>query len=152
MVKKIPNILKILSSNYCRLVFVVSFFVGYLLLPEIVFHTANRVLALFYLLVFSSLMTCVIRNVKEKIGMAQRRKSSFLGTIAIIIGFSAFQFCGISAPVCGASIGVGFLSVIFPNFLSRFFLDNGELIIYLSIIAQLAALHYIGCLKMDNKK
>ncbi len=145
------HLISLFKSNYCRIVFVASFFLGYFLLPGTVFHHTSRFLALVYLLVFASLMTCIVRSVKEKINLARKHKGSVLGTIAAILGFSAFQFCGVAAPVCGFSVGAGIVSAIFPSFLNSFFTENGVVIVYVSIGVQLVALYYLGCFRMQLK-
>lgn len=138
---------KTLKSNYCKAVFTLAFFLGYFLLPEAIFHNTNRFLAIVYLLVFASLVTCVVRTIKEDIQLAHKNKSSILGTVAAILGFSAFQFCGVAAPVCGISIGAGIVSALFPNFLHTFFTDHAFTVIYISIAIQLAALIHLKCWK-----
>jgi hypothetical protein len=139
-------LLKLLEGNICRIVFVSSFFLAYFLLPEAVFHHANRVLAIIYLLTFASLMTCTVRTIREKAGAARKSGASILGIIAAVIGISAFQVCGISAPVCGMSVGIGVVSAIFPSFLVSALEAYGSWLIYLSIIVQLLALYFLKCL------
>jgi len=140
-------LLKLLNANTCRIVFVTSFFLAYFLLPEAVFHHANRILAIIYLLTFASLMTCTVRTIRVRVGVARKNGASVFGIIAAVIGISAFQVCGMSAPVCGMSVGIGVVSAIFPSFLVSTLEAYGSLLIYLSIIAQLVALFFLKCLK-----
>lgn len=144
-------LLKILKSNYCKAIFVVSFFLGYFLLPEEVFYNVNRILALIYLLTFASLMTCVVRGLKEEINIAHKNKASVLGIISAVVGFAAFHACGIAAPICGMSAGLGIVALVFPNFLYSFLVDNGYLVIYFSLFIQLGAILSLKCLSRNHK-
>ena len=107
-------IIAVLKSKYCEIVFLVSFFLSYFLIPKNVFHGWNQLLAYAFMLVFALTTTCIIRNIKEKILLARTYKSSILGIIAVALGLAALQVCGANAPVCGAAVGVGILSSIFP--------------------------------------
>lgn len=140
------SITKILKSHYCKFVFIISFFGGYFLLPEAIFHNQNRLLAIVYLFVFASLITCVVKSIKERVKLAQKSKSSVIGAVAAILGFSAFHFCGVAAPMCGITVGSGIVALIFPQLMYNFFEQHGFVIIYLSIIIQIAALFHLKCI------
>jgi hypothetical protein len=143
-------LLKLLHSNYCKIVFVLSFWGAYYLLPGEVYHSVNGFVAMFYLLLFAFLMTCVVRNVKERAILAHRNKASILGIAAASLGFVAFHVCGIAAPVCGASAALGIAALAFPAFVHNFLLDNGYLVIYTSIVIQIAVLLYMGCFRIKH--
>lgn len=143
-------LVKLLHSNYCKIVFVSSFFLAYYLLPGEVYYSVNRFIAMFYLLLFAFLMTCVVRTVKERAVMAHHNKASILGIIAASLGFVAFHVCGIAAPVCGASAALGVVALAFPQFLHNFLMDNGYLVIYSSIVIQIVVLIYMGCFRIKN--
>lgn len=134
-----------MSSTYCRVVFLVSLFLSYFLLPPRVFVGANLYIAIIFMLVFSFSITCLVRNIKEKIVLARTYKTSIFSLILSILGFSAFQVCGVNAGLCTASVGAGIIGAIFPGFLVIFLNNYGHFLIWLSIILQLIALYYMNC-------
>ncbi len=94
---------------------------------------------------FALTLTCLARNIKEKVVLAKTYKSSILGIIATALGLSVLQVCGVGAPVCGASIGAGIVSLFFPSFALNFFEKYSIYIIIGSIIIQIIALYYMRC-------
>ena len=141
----------LMKSNYCRIIFLLGFLGAYFMLPEAVFHHTNRLLAIFYMLSFAVLLTCIVRSIKEKVNLAHRGGASWLGIIGAVLGISAFQVCGIGAPVCGMSVGLGVLSTIFPSFMVGFLMDYGMIIIYFSLFIQLLAIWFLGCFKISKQ-
>lgn len=139
----------VLKSKYCELVFVISFFLSYFLIPKNVFYGWNQLLAYAFMLVFALTTTCIVRNIKEKILLARTYKSSILGIIAVALGLAALQVCGVNAPVCGAAVGIGILSSIFPaifvNLMAKPSIHLGMILI--SIVFQLVALYFMNCWK-----
>ncbi len=67
------------------------------------------------MITFSLVLTCFVRAIKEKIIHRGKNKHSLLGLLAAVFGVSAFQVCGIGAPVCSATLGAWILSIIFPS-------------------------------------
>jgi len=156
-VDSMNNLLYTLKSKYCIGVFAVSLILGYISVPKSVFYGIYLIFAGIFIISFALTLTCVVRNVKEKIVLARTYKSSLVGIIATGVGLAALQVCGVGAPVCGATVGLGILSAIFPiafvDILSKYSLE----IIVVSIIFQLGALYFmncfeqIGCVKNTRK-
>ena len=141
----------ILKSNYCKLTFVLSIFIISLLIPKTLFYKAYTLLAITFILSSSMLITCIVKTIKERINLAKSKGTSFLGILSILIGFSAMQVCTIGAPICGASIGAGFLALLFPNFAFNLLEKYSVLIIFISLIIQIIALYFMGCLTQKIK-
>jgi len=144
-------LLNLLKCKSCKFVFVFGFFLAYYLLPEAIFHQTSRILALIYMLVFAMLLMCMTRTVKNRVQLARKSGVSMLGIIGAVIGISAFQVCGIGAPVCGMTVGMGVLSTIFPGFMINFLTDYGDVLIYFSLATQLLALYFLKCFKIDAR-
>jgi hypothetical protein len=96
---------------------------------------------------FSLTISCIVRNIKEKIKLAKTYKSSIIGLISTIIGLSALQVCGIGAPICGATIGFGFLATIFPSLFLNMSNSFAIFLVIFSIILQIVALYFMNCFK-----
>ena len=137
----------IFKSKYCLIVFILSLFLGYSLVPKAVFYGWYTILAIIFITLFALSITCIIRNVKEKILLAKTYKSSVIGIIATAVGIVALQTCGVGAPVCGAAVGLGIVSSIFPSVLvwkiSKYAID----LMVISIAFQLLALYFMNCFK-----
>jgi len=140
----------IFKSKYCLIVFAISLFLSYFLIPKTVFYGWYKILAYTFMISFSLTITCIIRNVKEKILLAKTYKSSVIGIIATALGLTALQVCGVGAPVCGAAVGLGILSSIFPTVFVDVMSKYAVHIIVLSIIFQLVALYFMNCFKEVN--
>jgi len=138
-------ILKIMGSIYCKIVFILSFIISYFLLPENIFVGIHKYIALAFMFTFSFSIACIVRNIKEKVVLAHTYKTSVVSLILSILGFSAFQVCGINAGMCTATVGMGVVSTIFPGFFVLFLEDYGHLIIWLSVIAQIIGLYFMKC-------
>lgn len=147
---KEPYLLYILRSSYCKSVLILSLIGSYFLIPNKVFYGYGYFLAGVFMLVFSFSITCIVRNIKEKIKLSHTYKTSIFSLFLGIVGISAFQVCGIGAPVCGATIGLGVIFAIFPAFFIDFLTDYSYAIIILSIIMQLFALNFMKCLIVEE--
>ena len=145
------NFKKVFQSNYCKSVFLITFIGSYFLIPDTVFNGVYYVLAITFMTTFALTLTCLVRSIKEKVVSARTYKGSFLSFLATVLGFSALQVCGIGAPVCGASLRVGFLSVIFPKIVHDFFHEASVWIVGFSILFQLIGLYYMKCLTKNLK-
>lgn len=147
VVKKKYFILKIFASYYCWFSLVLSFIIAYFLVPEKIFYGPWSILGIIYALVFSVVVTCTFRVIKEKTVNMKKVGASGLSIISAILGLGAMQVCGIGAPVCGATVGVSIFSLIAPG-VSLVFWDNfATPLIFISIIIQLISLYFLKCFK-----
>ncbi len=139
------RLFNVFKSNYCKLVFIIALIGSYFLIPDTVFRGYYYIIAIIFMVTFSLSVMCVIRSVKDKVVLAKTYKSSILSIIATALGLSALQVCGVGAPICGGSIGLGFLSLVFPRFFINFLANYSAVIIFLAIILQLISLYFMGC-------
>ncbi len=135
----------VLKSNYCKLVLVLSLFVAYMLIPSTVFTGWYTLLAGAFAIAFPLSMMCMIRLIKERAKAASTYSGSAIGLIASIIGLSALQVCGVGAPVCGASLGLGVLSAIFPGVFVNVLEGYSTWFLLLAVISQVASLYFMKC-------
>ena len=98
------------------------------------------------MVVFSITLACVVRTVRDEIKIARKYTHSILGLIAIVIGLSALQVCGVGG-VCVAGVGYAIVSLIFPGIFLNFLSAYSLWIIVFSIISQLAVLYFMKCYK-----
>ncbi len=144
--------LKVFSSRYCIIVFLLALLLSYFLIPRNVFYTWQDMILIFiFMLSSATLITCVIRDFKERIILTHTYKKSLLGIIITAIGLSALQVCGFGAPICGAAIGLSILSAILPHVFINFLTTYSIYIIGLSIILQLITLYYMRCFQATNE-
>lgn len=147
---------KVFKSNYCRGVFLVALIGSYFLIPDTVFSGLYYIIAITFMVTFALSATCIVRSVKDRAMLAKKYKGSLLSIIATTLGLSALQVCGVSIPACGASIGIGVVSVIFPQFFVNFLASYSVAIIISSIILQFIALYFMHCFVeakgLQNKK
>lgn len=143
---------RIFQSSYCRAVFIISLVGSYFLIPPTVFNGFHYIIAITFMVTFSLSMMCIIRSIKDKILLAKTYKGSIVSLIASILGLSAIQVCGVGAPICGASIGLGLISILFPKFFVDFLTEYSVVIIVISIILQIASLYYMRCFSKYTKK
>ena len=136
-----------MKSRYCQVTFLLALGLGYALLPKTIFNSQNIYLAIIFVLVFAFNITCVVRTIKEKVVATKKLHTSFLSLVAIVLGFSAFQVCGVAAPVCGISIGAGIVSFIFPGVLFGYLTQYSVVVIVFSILLQLVSLYYMKCFR-----
>ena len=122
-------------------------FVGYFLVPQHVFHTSFAFLAFVFMFLFALTTMCIIRNIKERIVLAETYKSSLFSIVAIILGLGALQICGIGAPVCGAAVGFGIFSFFFPTTFAYLPHQYIVYILFVSIGFQLISLYFMNCFK-----
>ncbi len=141
----LPYVVKIFKSYFCQIAFLLFLVGSYFLIPKNVFYGWYNVLAGLFMVAFALTLTCLARNIKEKVILAKTYKSSILGIIATALGLSVLQVCGVGAPVCGASIGAGVVSLFFPSFALNFFEKYSLYIIIGLITIQIIALYYMKC-------
>ncbi len=145
-------ITKLFQSDYCKFAFLLFIVLSYFLVPRHVFYGWYQVLAIIFMLSFSLVMTCIVRNIKEEIVLARTYKSSILGVLATALGLSALQVCGAGAPVCGASLGIGVLSSITPTFFMNFLEKYSVLMLLIAISFQFLTLYFMNCFKDQDIK
>lgn len=141
---------KVLKTKYCISTFILSLILSYFLVPKKAFYKGYILLALLFMVLFALIVTCIVRNIKERVVLAKTYQSSVIGIIATALGIAALQVCGFGAPVCGATLGVGFFSALFPAFFS---IDKYAIyLVIASILLQLLALYFMNCFKPVKKK
>ncbi len=147
--KKIKNIylLKTFKSYYCQMVFLAGLVGGYFLIPKDVLHGYLKILAYLFIALFALTITCIVRNTKERIALAKTYKGSVLSIIVIATGLAALQVCGMGAPVCGATVGLGIVSAILPSIAFTFLTKYGLEIFIIVIVLQLLSLYFMNCFK-----
>jgi hypothetical protein len=140
-------ILEVLASHYCQVVLVIMILAAYSLVPAKIFSGLYWPLAISFMLVFGLTITCLVRTIKERIIHRQQTAThSVLGVISAAIGLSALQFCTVSG-VCGASVGMAVVSLVFPKFAYNLFDQYAVWITVLSIVLQLISLWQMKCFK-----
>jgi len=147
---KLPFFLENLKSNYCKVVFLISLILGYLSIPKEIYQGKYVYLAIPFIILFAFTITCIVRSIKEKIVVSKNNGSSLLAIIINIVGISTLQVCGLGVPSCGASIGMGVLTAIFPEFLIRYLHSYAIWILIISILIQIYSLYSLNCI-VDKK-
>ena len=147
---------KVFESNYCKIVFVLGLAISYLLIPKTVFKSQYLYLAIIYMILFSTILTCIVRTIKDRIKQARMYEKSLIGIIASGVGLATLQVCTLSIS-CSASLGLSILYLIFPQFIISFLTEYSQYILVISIIFQAIAIYLIGCFKtvliqQKNKK
>ena len=147
---------KVFESNYCKIVFVLGLAISYLLIPKTVFESQYLYLAIIYMILFSTILTCIVRTIKDRIKHARMYEKSLIGIIASGVGLATLQVCTLSIS-CSASLGLSILYLIFPQFIISFLTEYSQYILVISIIFQAIAIYLIGCFKtvliqQKNKK
>lgn len=151
MKKNLPFFLTNLKSNYCKVVFLISLILGYLSVPKHI-YTGNYVfLTIPFIILFAFTITCIVRSIKEKIVASKQNGSSVLVIIANVVGISTLQVCGLGVPSCGASIGIGLVTAIFPEFMVRYLKDYAVWILIFSILIQIYSLYSLNCIFQKKK-
>jgi hypothetical protein len=139
---------RVLKSHYCKIVFALTFVVGLVTVPKSVYlDRLSKILVYIFIALFALTATCLVRNIKERVVAARARQSSILGIVATAIGIVAIQSCGIGAPICGASVGAGFLGFLFPGMALSFFRNYASILLISSIAVQIVSLYLMNCLK-----
>ena len=147
---KLLFFLENLKSNYCKVVFLISLILGYLSIPKEIYQGKYVYLAIPFIILFAFTITCIVRSIKEKIVVSKNNGSSLLAIIVNIVGISTLQVCGLGVPSCGASIGMGVLTAIFPEFLIRYLHSYAIWILIISILIQIYSLYSLNCI-VDKK-
>ncbi len=145
MIQKSIYLVDSLKSKYCLLVLAAAVIGGYWLLPKSVFYSFTAVLAIIFLSLFSLNTMCLVRNIKERLILSRASKGSFLGIVATAVGLGALQACGLGAPVCGATVGVGIISFFFPSLLTSLTSRYALILIIGSIFLEGISLYLMNC-------
>jgi ABC-type multidrug transport system permease subunit len=145
--KKNFVIIKVLESNYCKLVFLLSLVLSYFLVPKHLVGFWWNLIIIIFMLVFSLNMTCIVRNIKERIKTAKTTTNSVINLIASGLGIMALQVCGTSGYFCSASILMGLFSSVLPHFLLDFLKEYSLYIILATILFQIISLRNMKCFK-----
>ena len=147
-INKIKNtfLYKVFESHYCKIVFVIGLIFSYLLIPKTVFEGQYAYLATIYMILFSIVLTCIVRTIKERIKLARMYEKSILGILASGIGLAALQVCTLNIS-CSASVGLSILYLIFPQFFVSFLIDYSQYILIIAIAMQAIAIYLMGCFK-----
>ncbi len=138
---------KVFQSKPCLATFTLSLILSYFLIPKKVFYESFILIAFAFMFLFALIITCTIRNFKEKIKLAKGTKASGLAAFATALGLISLQVCGVGAPVCGATVGIGILSIFLPA-TAIGLIENYEIeIIIATILLQFISLKYMNCFK-----
>ena len=140
----------ILKSDYCKIVFLLSFILSYFLIPHHLFFSKHFPLTVAFMITFSILVTCSVRNIREKITVARTAKTSIWGITASVLGLTALQVCGLGGVFCGSSIFLGLLTTIIPGFAVNFLVSYAVPLLIVSIIFQIFAIWQMGCMKASK--
>lgn len=146
---KLPFIIENLHSKYCLTIFILMLGVGYLLIPKEVFAHTHVVVVIPFILLFALTTACAARSIKERI-LLSRNRASLIGIISSIVGITTLQVCGISGPMCGASVGVGILSVLFPGVIIAVLRDYSIGVLITTMIMQIVSLYMMKCFVRKN--
>lgn len=138
------------KSNYCKITFLISLVLISFLTPKKIFYGFYSILGILFIVLTSITVTCLLRNVKERISSAKTNGATFMGILSVIFGFGALQVCTIGAPICGATIGAGVVALIFPGILFNFLEKYSIWIIVFSIIIQIISLYFMNCFKRTS--
>ena len=93
----------------------------------------------------------MVRNIKERVVVAKTYTSSLIGIIATAVGLAAMQVCGFGAPICGAAVGLGIFSSLFPMAFVDVMAKYAVEFVSFSILIQIIALYFMNCFKDFNK-
>lgn len=139
------KILKKINTKYCRFVFIISLGLWFLMVYKTLFVWVYSILWVIFITTFALTVTCLVRNIKEKIQIANREKKSIIWIVWAVIWISAAQLCGVNAVFCGSTIWVWLLSTILPTSTIWFLSEYAVLIIILSIVTQIIGLYLMKC-------
>jgi len=118
--------------------------------PAVLWNADYILLAILFNTFFAFSIACMVRSIKEKAVTAQKVGGSVVGIITSTLGISALQICGLSNPVCGASVGFGFLSTLFPSVMFHYGMEISLFTIILGIFFQLFSLYKMHCLSWST--
>lgn len=136
-----------INTKYCRFVFILSLVWWFFMVQKTLFVWNYSILWTIFVLSFALTITCLVRNIKEKIQIANKQKKSIIWIIGAVIGISAAQVCGVNAMFCGSTIWVWVLSTILPWTALWFLSEYSVWIIITSIIIQIFWLYFMKCFK-----
>ena len=139
--------IEVFKSNYCKVVFIVSLILSYFILPKNLHGFWWNLIVIVFMILFALNMTCLVRNIKERVKAAKATTNSIIGIIASSIGIIALQVCSSSGYFCSAGILMSLFSSILPHFLLTFLQRYSLYIIILSILFQLFSLRNMNCFK-----
>jgi hypothetical protein len=148
---KLPFFLTNLKSNYCKVVFVISLILGYFSVPHHIYSSDYVLLTIPFIFLFAFTITCIVKSIKERVVASKKEGSSLLAILANVIGISTLQVCGLGVPSCGASIGVGIVTSIFPDILVNYFQEYAVWILIFSILIQIYSLYSLNCIFQKKK-
>ena len=144
--------LQIFRSHYCQFAFGASLALGYFIVPKKIFYGYDTILGVLFIFSFALVTTCLVRQIKERAKVARTYSGAIIGIIATAIGLTALEACGVGAPICGAVVGVGILSVIFPisavDIIGRYAVP----VLVGSIVVQFIALYFMNCFKKLHRE
>ena len=123
-----------------------------IIIPKKIFYGYYTIIGVFFIFISSLLITCFVRNAKERILAAQEHKMSFVGIFFLLIGLITMNTCTIGAPICGVSAAAGLMALLFPGMALGFLSQYGLVIILFSLLIQTAALYYMSCFKAIKEK
>ena len=138
---------KVFQSKPCLFTFALSLILSYFLIPKKVFYESFILIAFSFMFLFALIITCTVKNFKEKMKLAKATKGSGLAAVATALGLISLQVCGVGAPVCGATVGVGLISIFLPATALGFVEKYAIEIILMTILLQLVSLKYMNCFK-----
>ncbi len=141
------KLLNKINTKYCRFVFIISLVWWFFMVQKTLFVWNYSILWTIFVFSFALTITCLVRNIKEKIQIANKQKKSLIWIIWAVIWISAAQVCGVNAMFCGSTIWLWLLSTILPTSTIWFLSEYAVLIIIFSIIIQIIWLHFMKCLK-----
>jgi len=142
----------VLKSKYCLLIFVLGIILSYFIVPHKIFNGFYSILGVIYILLFAVVLMCIVRTFKDKIIDAKQTGATTISVVASLLGIGALQACGIGASVCGATVGVGLVSILFPQSAFVMLEKYAVYIVISSLFLQLVALYYMGCFKKYRGK
>lgn len=131
------------------ILFLVFSYLGYILIPSQVFNSGFWWLAIPFILLFSLVILCTIRNLQINL---KNSKGSKRGLFASALGFGALQVCGLSAYACSTALGFTVMATILPHSILNIFQEFSVFIIIFSIFVQIYALVQLNCLSFLKKR
>jgi hypothetical protein len=137
--------LEAIYLNICKIVFFISIFAAYALVPHKVFG-AHFLLSIAFALAFALTMACVAYSMREN--LKKERSAGLFSLVASAVGFAALQACGLTL-ACGTA-GLGIILLILPAALVGYLSQYGIYIVMASIVLQLASLYAMGCLRLKT--
>jgi len=129
-----------LARHTPKLVFLLSFVLGYFIMPPVIAHDFLPLVVIF-LFTFALSMSCFAHSAIQN--MKHVKSHGALSIIAAVFGFAAISACGIGFS-CGLA-SVQILSIVIPAFFLHYLAQYGAYIILAAILAQMLALWQMKC-------